>query len=144
MWILILLMKSTGYIFHYFTVVLGLNFFGTLHSIILRGVSILYTKFWISQRKPNQKRNYFNPLVSGPGRFEWWKNWGSKILLDCPFNKGNLKKLGVLYGPCAIMYRQLRMPLRFLLILSHLNKENPEKLWVLYGPCALIYQNCPT
>ena len=26
----------------------------------------------ISQRKQNQKGKYFHPLVSGPGRFEWW------------------------------------------------------------------------
>ena len=24
-------------------------------------------------------------MVSGPGRFEWWKKWGSKTSLDCLF-----------------------------------------------------------
>ena len=28
---------------------------------------------------------YFIPLVSGPGRLEWWKNWESKISLDYAF-----------------------------------------------------------
>ena len=35
--------------------------------------------------KGNQNRNYFNPMVSGPDQFEWWKNWRSKISLDCLF-----------------------------------------------------------
>ena len=30
-----------------------------------------FEKIRISRRNLNQKRNYFNPLVSGPGRFEW-------------------------------------------------------------------------
>ena len=38
-------------------------------------------------RKRNKKRNCFNPFVSGPGRFEWWKKRGSKISLDYPFKR---------------------------------------------------------
>ena len=53
--------------------------------MILRRVSFYNTKIRISRRKRSQKRNYFNPLVRGPGRFEWWKNWELKISLDCPF-----------------------------------------------------------
>ena len=34
---------------------------------------IFFTNILITRRKPNQNRNYFNPLVSGPGWFEWWK-----------------------------------------------------------------------
>ena len=41
---------------------------------------------WINWQILNQNRKYFNPLVSGPGRFELWKKWRSKISLDCPFN----------------------------------------------------------
>ena len=62
---------------------LRLNFFLTPRSIIhvLRGVSIFYTKFWISRRKQNRIRKYFNPLVSGPGWFKWWKNLGVENLV---------------------------------------------------------------
>ena len=70
---------TKGYIFYFFTI--GLNFFKTSHSIILRGVSIFYTKFRISQRKRNQIRKYFNPLVSGPGWLEWWKKLVVKNLV---------------------------------------------------------------
>ena len=35
----------------------------------------------ISRRNLNQNQNYFNPLVSGPGRFEWLKNWGVENLV---------------------------------------------------------------
>ena len=31
--------------------------------------------------KTTLKGNYFNPLVSGPGRFEWWKKRGVKNLV---------------------------------------------------------------
>ena len=55
--------------------------------MILRVVSFFYTKTWIT-RNLNQNRKYFNPLLSGPGWFQWWKkNWRSKISLDCPFNR---------------------------------------------------------
>ena len=35
----------------------------------------------ISHRKRNLNRKYFNPLVSDPGWFIWWR---SRISLDCP------------------------------------------------------------
>ena len=35
-----------------------------------------FIKIRISRRKRNQNRKYFNPLVSGPGRFELWKKLG--------------------------------------------------------------------
>ena len=68
MWIHILLLK--GYNFHFCTNIPGLNFILTQRSMILRGVSIIYTKFRIFQQKQNQIRKYFNPLVSGPVWFE--------------------------------------------------------------------------
>ena len=27
-----------------------------------------------------KSRKYLNPLVSGPGRFEWWKHWGENLV----------------------------------------------------------------
>ena len=45
-----------------------------------------FIKYRITQWKLNQIRKCFNPLVSGPGWFELWKKWRSKISLDCPFN----------------------------------------------------------
>ena len=44
-------------------------------------------KIWITRRILKHNRKYFNPLVSGPGRFELLKVWRSKISLYCPFNK---------------------------------------------------------
>ena len=41
-------------------------------------------KTGITWRNLNQNRKYFNPLLSGPGRFELKKNT-SKIMLECPF-----------------------------------------------------------
>ena len=64
MWILILLIK--GYIF---SKSFRIHFF-TLRSMILRRVSFLDTKIWIPQRNLHQNWKYFNPLVSGPYRFE--------------------------------------------------------------------------
>ena len=78
-WILILLLK--GYNFYLCTNVLGLHFFLTLCSMILCGVSIFYTKFWISLRKQNQIRIFFDPLLSGPGWFEWGKKLGVENLV---------------------------------------------------------------
>ena len=52
-------------------------------SMILRGVSFFDTKIRISQRKRHQKQKHFNPLFCGPGWFERWKNWRSKVSLDC-------------------------------------------------------------
>ena len=43
----------------------------------------------ITQWILNQNRKYFKPLVSGPGRFELWKNWMSKMWLDCLFKWSN-------------------------------------------------------
>ena len=43
-------------------------------------------KIWITRRILKHNRKYFNPLVSGPGRFELLKVWRSKISLYCPFN----------------------------------------------------------
>ena len=40
----------------------------------------------ITEWNLNKNHEFFNPMVSGPGRFIWWKNWRLKILLDCPFN----------------------------------------------------------
>ena len=76
MWILIL----KGYICHFYPIDLGWNFCLTPGSIILRGVSFLYSKIRITGRKRYQNRNYFNTLVSGPGWFELWKR-ESKISL---------------------------------------------------------------
>ena len=45
-----------------------------------------FRKIRITRPNLNQNRKFFNLLVSGPGRFEWWQKWGSKISLDCPFN----------------------------------------------------------
>ena len=75
------LWRCTFFIFC--TIVLGLNLFLTPRSMILRGVSICYTKskIWISWRKQNQKRNYVNPLVSGPGQFKLWKKLGVENLV---------------------------------------------------------------
>ena len=51
-----------------------------------------YEKFDYLWWNVNHNLKYFNTLVSGPGRFEWrWKNWRSKILLDCHFNKHIVK-----------------------------------------------------
>ena len=68
----------------------------TLRRIILRGTWLhavsycgeldsaqYYTarnsgKIRISRRKRSQKPNCFNPLVSGSGRFEWWKKTGGR------------------------------------------------------------------
>ena len=47
--------------------------------------------YTVTLQKLNQNQKYFNPLVSGPGWFEWWKNLRSKISLDCPFKFGNVK-----------------------------------------------------
>ena len=33
-----------------------------------------FRKVWTTRRNLNQNRKYFNPLVSGPGKFEWWKS----------------------------------------------------------------------
>ena len=40
-----------------------------------------FVKIRISRRKLNPKQNYFNPLVKGPGRFEWWKKLDVKNLV---------------------------------------------------------------
>ena len=53
----------------------------TLHSMILRGdwlCAVSYPgeiqkEIWITQQNRNQNHKYFKPLVSSPGRFEWWK-----------------------------------------------------------------------
>ena len=59
-----------------------------------------FGKVQITRQNLNQIRKYFNPLVSSPGRLEWWQKWGSKISLDCPFKqlnrywcKSNLKNI---------------------------------------------------
>ena len=36
---------------------------------------------------PIQNWKYLNPSVRGEGRFDLWKKWRSKILLDCPFKR---------------------------------------------------------
>ena len=44
-------------------------------------------KIRITRRKRNQKRKYFNPLVSGSDRLEWWKkNGGRKSCWTVPLN----------------------------------------------------------
>ena len=51
-----------------------ITFFFTPSSMILREVSFFHTsKLRISQRKRNQIRKYFNPLVSNRRWVEWWK-----------------------------------------------------------------------
>ena len=71
-------MQKKGYSFSFCKNVLGWNLFLTHRSasMILRWVSVFDTKLWISQRKRNQIRKYFNPLISGPDQFEWWKKLG--------------------------------------------------------------------
>ena len=44
-------------------------------------------KIPITQENLNQNLKYFNPLVNGPGRLEWWKNNRSEVLLDCPYKE---------------------------------------------------------
>ena len=39
-----------------------------------------FIKIRITRRKLNQNRKYFNPLVSGPGWFKWWKQIDVKNL----------------------------------------------------------------
>ena len=58
-----------------------LKFFLTQPSMILCWVSFFDIKLWISWRKRNQIRKYFNQLVSGPGWFEWWKQLGVENLV---------------------------------------------------------------
>ena len=48
----------------------------TPQGIIPQEVSFFDTKIRISWRKRNQKRKYFNPLVSDPGWFKLWKKNG--------------------------------------------------------------------
>ena len=36
---------------------------------------------WVS-KKSYQNRKYFNPLVSGPGWFEWWKKLEVENLVE--------------------------------------------------------------
>ena len=64
---------SLGYIFHFCTIVLGWNFILTPRGIIPWGVSFLEPKVRITPRNLNQNKKYFNPLVSAPDRFKWWK-----------------------------------------------------------------------
>ena len=47
-------------------------------GIIPRQVSFFDTKVQITRRNLNQNRKYLNPLISGPGWFEWWKKTGSR------------------------------------------------------------------
>ena len=72
-WIFILLKRATFWIFAKKGERLHLL---TPRSIILRGVSFFYTKIRITQQKFHWNRKYLNPLVSGPGWFEWWKKPG--------------------------------------------------------------------
>ena len=59
----------------------------TPHSMILRGVSIFYTKFLISQRKQNQNILTHWSVAQEGSNFE--KKCRSKISLDCPVSKDN-------------------------------------------------------
>ena len=66
MWTLFLLIK--GYFFSFLHQCSRITFFYSPGYDIL-GSQFLATKIRITQRKPNQNRKYFNPLVSGPGWF---------------------------------------------------------------------------
>ena len=63
-------MLKKGYNLYFCTNVPGLNFFFTLRSMILRGVSFFDTKVRISQRNRNRIRKYFSLFISGPDGFE--------------------------------------------------------------------------
>ena len=56
--------------FSFLKKVLGQKYILTPRGMIPRGVSFFEPKNRITQRKLNQNRKYFNPLLSGPGRFE--------------------------------------------------------------------------
>ena len=85
-----------------------------------------FEKIQISQWKLNQKRNYFDPLVSGPSCSNDEKNWGSKISLDCPFKQWK-KRL-----------RFLQMCQTFLgKILRFYQSEADD-------PCQLLVNECTT
>ena len=56
--------------------------------MILQGVSFFNTKIFRENKTKNENILIFNPLVSGPGWFEGWKELGVENLagaLDCPF-----------------------------------------------------------
>ena len=69
----------------------------------------IFTKNLINLAKSNQSWKYFNLLVSGPGRFEWWKKFGRKSRWNVPLNR--IRKSGmtppIMQGDwlCAVWYR---------------------------------------
>ena len=52
------------------------------------GDSFYEPKNRITQQILNQNRKYFNPLVSGPGRFELGKTEGQKSRWTVPLTQG--------------------------------------------------------
>ena len=50
-------------------------------GIIPWRVSFFDTKVRITWRNLNQNQKYLNPMVSGPGWFEWWKKWAVENLV---------------------------------------------------------------
>ena len=53
----------------------------------------------LTRNSAKQNRIYFNPMVSGPGKFHWWM--GLKISLDCPFNTSCLSWALYIFGLLA-------------------------------------------
>ena len=75
-----------GYIFHFLTIVLGLNFFLTQRSMILRWVSFLILNLEYLGENETKFENILTRWSVAQTSLNDEKNWVSKISLDCPFN----------------------------------------------------------
>ena len=61
-----------------------MKFFFYSPVMIPRGSQFFEPKLWITPQNLNQNWKYFNPLVSGPDRFQWWKKLEVKNLVVKP------------------------------------------------------------
>ena len=68
----------------------GMKSLLTPWGMIPWGVSFFATKIWITNRKLNQIKKYFNPLVIGLSWFELWKNLEVKNLVGLSLNPNQI------------------------------------------------------